>query len=165
MNALLNFQKMKKTLLFFLLVINISVNGLSQDTPGQNATFKPNNITISAGTTVIWHSATLFYERMLNQKMWGENIASFARIGGGYIIEWSFDPDYGSPSVIAQYGLLFGQKAHHYEVALGLSYDGFLSRPFSFSTGYRFQRPHKPLVIRAGLAYPEGAFLGFGFAF
>lgn len=154
-----------KKFLFLLLCICVTLNSLTQDSVNQNERFKSNNITLSAGTAVIWHSATVFYERMLKQKMWDKNIASFVKIGGGYIIEWSFDPEYGGPSVIAQYGLLFGPRAHHFELGLGLSYDSFLMRPFSFTTGYRFQRPNKSLVLRAGLSFPEGAYLGFGIAF
>ena len=80
--------------------------------------------------------------------------------------DWSVD--YGGPYVLAQYGILTGSKHHHFEAAVGLLhvFTGDLAGfPVSGSFMYRFQNPSKPLIVRAGVAFPEALNLGIGLSF
>ena len=47
-----------------------------------------NAIYFSAGTSVLWHGASLTYERTLEENLFNKNISSFVKLGVGYYLMW-----------------------------------------------------------------------------
>lgn len=114
-------------------------------------------------------SKAVYYDRIFKNNMfWGSDNLHFVKIGIGKHKAIQYDD---GNYVVGQYGLLIGTggESHHLEIVAGLKYyyNGSLqgSLPISSSIGWRYQKPERLLVFRAGLGYPEIVYFGFGLSF
>lgn len=127
-----------------------------------------NAIYFSAGTSVLWHGASLIYERTLQENLFKKNVSSFVKLGVGYYLMWDWLPSYGGPWTFSNYGWLVGKLNHYFEFSAGMtySYSGDLSGILpSGAIGYRYVSSEGKFVLRANVAFPEALNLGFGITF
>ena len=115
----------------------------------------------SVGSLGLYFSATgklefLFYSTQ-NKKL-----TLFARGGFGGFATYGDQGTY----LLIEPGLLIGAKNSHLEFSTGLNIylnDGeFVNFPLSGTLGYRYQKWDGKLLFRAGIAWPEGVYLGLG---
>ena len=134
-------------LLIFLIGFSTSV-GYGQEIELPEKEKNRNAIYGDFSILVVWHAASLSYERRLKENIFNKNLSSFVRLGGGYIGGYEIDP--GGPFVTSHYGWLLGKKSHHLEGSLGVYYgpEGiyFDNKPHyilipSGGLGYRYQEP------------------------
>jgi len=153
-------------LVVLICVVSSAANGQeNQPTETNNA---KNALYLSAGTSVLWHGASVTYERTLQENMFNRPISSFAKLGLGYYLMWDWEPNYGGPWTFSHYGLLFGKKSHHFEFSAGVMYafSGDLEGFFPSGTiGYRYHKPEENFIFRANVSFPEALNLGVGFTF
>ncbi|MBT6236682.1 MAG: hypothetical protein HOI49_11410 [Bacteroidetes bacterium] len=156
---------------FILLISLLSLSwnsGYSQNNNPSESKLDKNAIYISAGTSILWHGASITYERTHKEKLFNKNISSFAKLGTGYYLMWDCEPNYGGRWVFSNYGWLIGKRAHHFEVSTGMTYvfsgdlKGLLP---SGVIGYRYKKPEGQLIFRANASFPEALNLGVGFTF
>jgi len=131
----------------------------------QENTFNKNLIHTSIGSGGLYFSATVYYDRIIKQKMWNRNITSFIRVGYGSAVYYGSESSY----LLTQYGILTGVKKHHLEVSVGPAY--FTNRNLlgdyspTAALGWRYQKPGGNFIFRLGIAVPEAIYLGLGIAF
>ena len=156
--------------LFLLCALLLFVNSLSaqQETLEESPSlFNKNAVLVSVGSVLVYNAAAGYYERTFGTKNENANTAFFARVGFGGLISWGGDGTFFA----AQGGILTGaRKNSHFEGALGLavfSEDVFEDSNVSMSgtAAYRYQKPTGGLIFRAGAAFPETLFFGFGYSF
>lgn len=103
--------------------------------------------------------SSLSYEHLLKP---GKVSAFYAHLSVGQILS-SDDSD-----KVADVSLhwLIGRKNSKLELAggLGLDISNFLAYP-NIDLGYRFQKPNRGFIYRAGIGFPEAVYLSIGYAF
>ena len=163
---------MRNTYLAFVILIGIPYlfcnnaycQSYNESIPEQDK----NAIYFSAGTSVLWHGASLTYERTLQENLFNKNISSFVKSGVGYYLMWDWSPNYGGPWTFSNYGWLIGRLTHYFEFSAGMTYShsgdlrGLLP---SGAIGYRYISSEGKFVLRANVAFPEALNLGFGITF
>ena len=116
---------------------------------------------INPGLPEFMVTASMVYERIIVQGLGKRNSAFKAKIGGGAYGLWGESGQY----LMGEFGLITGQKNHHFETGLGAFYGSSSFRFVSASAGYRFQKPGGYFVFRSGVSFPEGIYFGFGVCF
>jgi len=133
----------------------------SQDTE-EPAPINKNSVQGTTGTMLVFFTANVNYERMVKElpKSYLSVKAGF----GGYA-SWNSSGQTYSLSLVH----LAGKKNNHLESGAGLIYlheKGWESQLWpDLHIGYRYQKPDGELLFRTGLGFPEGLYLGAGFAF
>ena len=163
---------MRNTYLAFVILLgipylfcnNVYCQSYNESIPQQDK----NAIYFSTGTSVLWHGASLTYERTLQENLFNKNISSFVKSGVGYYLMWDWSPNYGGPWTFSNYGWLIGRLTHYFEFSAGMtySYSGDLRGLLpSGALGYRYVSSEGKFVLRANVAFPEALNLGFGITF
>lgn len=154
------FLKSKIYLIVMLAIFFISMKKVS----AQETVFNKNAVYASVGSAGLYFSATVYYERMIKQKMWNKNISSFVKVGYGTEAHYGGESTY----IFGQYGILTGIKKHHLEISAGPNF--FMSGddsdiPVAATVGWRIQKPGGNFIFRMGVAIPEAAYISVGFTF
>ncbi len=157
----------------FTVILILSLHFFCKNTYSQQDDYKEkandlNAIYFSAGTAVLWHGASLTYERGLNTNLFNKNISTFAKLGSGYYLIWDWSPEYGGPWAFSHYGWLLGKDIHHFEISAGVFYgfSGDLMGLFPSGTiGYRYNKPLGKFIFRANASFPEALNISAGFKF
>ena len=154
-------------LLLILSIFLYSINyALAQDVKIIESNQHKNRIYGSLGSVGIYGTATVYYERILKQNVFNQNISSFAKVGFGGEGHWGG----GGAYVLAQYGLITGTKKHHFELGAGPNFfiiGDFEKTPIPLSgfMGWRFQKLDNQFFCRAGVGWPEAIYFSFGVSF
>lgn len=110
----------------------------------------------------LYFTATGYYERVLYQN---EYRSSFIKTGFGGYSMWADEGLY----TLAQYGFIFGQEKHHFELGagglFGLAGDMKNLLNPSLTVGWRVQKPESKKLFRLGVSIPEAIYVGFGRSF
>ena len=171
---------MKK--IFILTVLLISFTHLySQSTFSDTINYK-NSICIGITPNPFWGFLNINYERTVFQKN-KHKISSEA--GFGYWQTWGAL----GTSYKIKINDVYGKKKHHLESGIGIIalYDilnykigvknaSSISEPLPSKTdytnfyiaasfGYLYKNPQKHFIFKAGIAFPESIYFGFGYAF
>jgi hypothetical protein len=152
-------------LLIALLLINWNTCFGQQDDNDESKK-ELNALYFSLGTAVLWHGASVTYEKALKYNKFKKNVSSFAKLGAGYYTWWDWSPEYGGPWIFSHYGWLVGKDKHYFEASAGLMYipKGDLNRQYLSGTiGYRYTK--RKFIFRANISFPEALNLGAGFKF
>ena len=162
-----------------MVVLILLISSLSGFAAKQDSlpTQPKNVIYVHGGFMGLWFTASSSYERQLFARHKRFSSYYYLRASGGAYATWGQDGPYGSLSLQAMYG----KKKSHLE--LGLGFGGLYDKPgykYSDKTsskidyidwipaatiGYRYQKPGGGFVFRTGMAFPESAYLSFGYAF
>jgi hypothetical protein len=124
----------------------------------------------NVGTAVLIHTAALYYERQLQEKLFYTNIVTYVKVGVGYYELWDWSFNYGGPFVSSQYGILTGAQNHLFEAGLGLYYSPREESELngvgpSVTLGYRYINPNTKFMFRSGLGVLDGLYIGIGKSF
>ncbi|SFT74019.1 hypothetical protein SAMN05216474_2067 [Lishizhenia tianjinensis] len=107
-------------------------------------------------------TANSYFEHCLTAN---DKIKTLGKIGyGGYYTV------HGTGSyLLGHVGLLTGAKNHHLEASIGANFffgDALIEEiPLGANLGYRFQKPQGIFLLRTGISYPEGVYVGIGTCF
>ena len=66
---------------------------------------------LDTGTSVLWHGASLTYERTLKENLFNKNISSFVK-SRRLLPMWDWSPNMG-PWTFSNYGWLIGRLTHY----------------------------------------------------
>ena len=178
---------MKKLILLLIFINILSLGSLAQSESLSISNYESKNtVYLSFGVGGISFMMNANYERKLVQTE--DHFLSSLWVKG-LVGSWSAWDSKGTQFSLAAVGLS-GQKNNHFEYGLGLTslYDktAYSSELNDFNggysnkqptkldntyfvvyanIGYRYQKPDGSIIFRTGLAYPEGLYLSFGFAF
>jgi len=178
---------MKKLILLIIFINILFLNTFSQsDSLSKSSYESKNTIYVNLGVGGVSYTLNVNYERKIIQTNDAVLSSLWIKGQGGAWGAWDSE---GTQFSFAAVGLS-GQKNNHFEYGLGVSslYDkaGYRSEMSSYNAGhenehpskldntdftvyanigYRFQKTDGSIVFRTGLAYPEGLYLSFGFAF
>lgn len=146
---------------------------------------KKNVIYGNIGFVPVWGVINVAYERRILKTNSAFVNSLWAKVGGGYWVEFSS----GGPHALAGITALSGTGNHHLETSLGFvslydysdykkdlqSYEivgnlkpsrgDYLDNHVAGGIGYRFQNLESGFVVRAGLSFPEAIYVGLGFCF
>ncbi|MFM7589966.1 MAG: hypothetical protein ACKO55_12735 [Bacteroidota bacterium] len=123
------------------------------------------SVNITGGTLIFANQGFLHFEKLQERKV----VHTFIQggLGGGYTYFFSSGSS-GVFSLVGRTGLLTGKGSSHFEASVGAciirNSETFLPRP-ALTMGYRYQHPDAKLIIRSGIGFPEGLYLGFGFRY
>lgn len=157
---------LQKLLLILNLCAGVAFSGYTQeeDLPSSTVHFAFGAIPIDPPVLAFGAYADWFVFR----KQTPDYVWPFLRAGGGLRGSTSFSDVY----VVVQGGALINlnlwlenTNRHHFELAAGYFAQPrpWQLPPVSAVVGYRYQRPNGLRLIRAGVSYPEGLYLGVGF--
>ncbi|GAA5038049.1 hypothetical protein GCM10011506_35430 [Marivirga lumbricoides] len=168
------------------IILLISINCFSQ-TLYKNTLDKENKNAIYAniGFVPVWGVINAAYERRLLKTNSAFINSLWAKVGGGYWVEFSS----GGPHAMAGITALSGTGNHHIEASVGFvslynyadykkdlqSYEivgnvkpsrgDYLNHHPAGGLGYRYQNPETGFIVRTGISFPEAIYVGVGFCF
>ena len=135
--------------------------------------FKRNAIYAYGGYSIVSVTGGLNYEYTFKQSTKSIGFNYYA--GASFAYSTIFSDSYYCFRVIA--GLYIGKSNHHLDVALGvniafedfygqgrLEYISIFGVPIYGGLFYRYQKPGRHFMLKAGLSFPDGLSLGLGFA-
>lgn len=117
-----------------------------------------------------YYSLSFYYEKIYSLRKRKETYFRFTKFGGGVLPNHFFENG-GSkitPFISVQFGLLKGANSHYFEVGGGIILINniyALSLPVIANIGYRYQSSTGKCMIRSGLNWPEGLYIGLGYCF
>ncbi|AXT60880.1 hypothetical protein D1816_11160 [Aquimarina sp. AD10] len=171
-------KKLAYCLLVFISLVNNTI--MAQSIESDN---NPRNIIyINAGTLLVYNSVNLNYERRTWHSDNGFFKNYYLNLGAGIFSRNSgFAPGPNSKGIVSSLGLiaLTGKSNGHFETGLGVSVnietditnddpeEGFEKETFvlpNIIIGYRYQKENAPM-IRLGIDFPRGIYMGFGYGF
>ena len=152
---------MKKTIIMLLAIV-MCVSAFSEETVEKNKT----TVYATIGYGLILTSTNINCERLL----WKPGTAFFNELwlrGSFGVFTGIFDID-GYSAVMSVQSLSRGKKLH-WDLGLGFTYSHGMTTGKGLlpagNIGLRFQKPDDSLLIRAGVGFPEFAYLSAGYAF
>lgn len=155
----------KFVLLCGLILFYTSVFSQSNDVKKNGFLISNNIIHISLAPDIAYNAAAIYYDRIISQN---DRLATFVRVGFG---GWHTLLVDGGTNVIGQGGIILGSNNKRFEASAGVAYQNKTANNNddpsiipAISLGIRSQKPNKHFVFRAGLGYPEGIYVGFGYA-
>jgi hypothetical protein len=143
-----------------MLILPLTVFSQEDSSPIQKSDFNKNSIHASIGTVVLYSTINCYYDRVIFERNKNKTTLGLLRLGYGRF----GGIENGGGQYILQSGILRG----YFEGLLGFSIrpqDGDEAVKPAISLGYRWQKPDKNLLFRAGIAYPESIYLGLGLSF
>jgi hypothetical protein len=155
-------------LLFSLALTSTSINAQNELLLTPELVSKKNAVYCSIGGVLFYTSGSLFYERIIKEKIKEKNINVFVR--GGYGMTAATEKDGTGRFVLLESGVVTGESKSHFEGALGINvfrhdFSETISIYPAGSVGYRYQKPDGGFIFRTGIGYPEAVFIGIGFSF
>lgn len=174
-------RRVVKTVLLFL-VSMFAIQVLAQDWTRPEGSkvekFNKNAVYGSLGNFGLYFSASGYFERIVTdkKKSWQierrgvtelkeSRFATTVKVGYGAFADYFDQGQY----LTAQLGIMSGAYNNHFELSAGFA--NFISGTFVWgfnpagSIGYRYHAPGDMLLLRVGVAYPEGVYLGLGLSF
>jgi len=178
---------MKKLILLIIFINFLFLSTFSQSNSLVTSNYESKNtVYLSLGVGGMSYILNVNYERKIVQTNDAFLSSLWIKGQGG---AWAVWDSKGTQFGLAAVGLS-GQRNNHFEYGLGITslYDkaGYSSGVNNYSAGYedkhptkmeytdfmvyanigyRYQRPDESIVFRTGIAFPEGVYLSFGFAF
>jgi hypothetical protein len=165
---------MRKVILLIIIVYCSLVKASCQDLTTSKETIKKFSLQANIGTALLYNTYSGYIEYIIIPQEYDKKGALLLKSGFGYfdevIFSEIFKDNYNSKYVNFQLGFISGiHKNHHFEASGGINlfFDNNFEGSYSvaFLTGYRYQKPQSNFMFRAGTAFPEGLYLGIGFAF
>jgi len=157
-------MKIKITIFFCLLTTLIYAQG--SDNKSNTESLRKNAVYGTVGFFPIYFFGGGSIEHLFTRPP-GKVLTAFGvRVGAGPFALWE---DTGMDYYL-NFNALVGRNKHHFEIGAGpmlmhMEYDNENSIWPSGNIGYRFQKPGKNFIFRAGGGWPEAAYLSVGIAF